>query len=154
MPIILGKSSWRTRAERMSLPAKHLDYDVAVTSEGGPGEQRVEWTDEAINALYVAIGARVREARKRCGWNQADLASAVNLTRSSIANFEAGRQRPPVHVALLIAKVLDTPMETLLPPLGELDGFANTQRPALDLEGRSPSTLDFVTAAVRRATGG
>jgi transcriptional regulator with XRE-family HTH domain len=127
---------------------------VAVTSEGGPGERHVEWTDEAVNALYVAIGARVREARKRCGWNQADLASAVNLTRSSIANFEAGRQRPPVHVALLIAKALDTPVETLLPPLHELAEHVNTQSPALDLEGRAPSTLDFVTAALRRATGG
>jgi transcriptional regulator with XRE-family HTH domain len=127
---------------------------VHVSSEDAFGERRVEWSDEAVNALYVAVGGRVREVRKRCGWSQADLARAANLTRSSIANFEAGRQRPPVHVVLLIAQALGTSMETLLPPLGELDGFANIRSPALDLEGQSSSTHEFVTAAVRRAMGG
>lgn len=112
------------------------------------------WSDEAIKRLYVEIGSRVRRARRKRGLNQIDLASATNLTRSSIANLEAGRQRPPLHVAVLIAQVLDVPVDALLPSGEELDELGMVQTPEIDLEGQSPSAHDFVTAALRRATGG
>jgi transcriptional regulator with XRE-family HTH domain len=114
----------------------------------------VDWSEEAIKALYAEIGSRIRRARKEQGWNQIDLARVVSLTRSSIANLEAGRQRPPVHVILLIAQALGVPADTLLPSGAELDTIASVQSPALDLEGQPASTHDFVTTTVRRATGG
>jgi transcriptional regulator with XRE-family HTH domain len=72
-------------------------------------------TGEAAGALCAETGARVQHARKRQGWTQLDLARAVGMTRSSIANLETGRQRPPVHIVLLIARVLDVPVTDLLP---------------------------------------
>lgn len=48
-------------------------------------------------------------------WTQRELARATGITRSSIANLETGRQRPPVHIALLIAWVLGVPVTDLLP---------------------------------------
>lgn len=52
------------------------------------------------------IGRLVAEARDRTGLSQADVAKRVGLTRSSVANIEAGRQR--VHAARLamLARVL------------------------------------------------
>jgi len=111
-------------------------------------------TEDAIKALYVDIGERVRRARKRQGWSQVDLAQAVDLTRSSIANFEAGRQRPAVHVVLLIALALKIPVEDLLPSGPELDKVAKLQSPIVDLDGQSASTHEFVNSVIRRATGG
>lgn len=110
--------------------------------------------DEAIKALYVEIGDRVRRARKHRGWSQLDLARAVDLTRSSIANLEAGRQRPPVHIALLVAQALDVPVDELLPSGPDLDRFVRVQNSDIDLDGQPAATHEFVTTAIRRATGG
>ena len=111
-------------------------------------------SEESLKALYTEIGAQVRRARKRQGWSQLDLARAVDLTRSSVANLEAGRQRPPVHVALLIAHALDVPVNDLLPSGPDLDRFVKVQSPDIDLDGQPEATHEFVTAAIRRATGG
>lgn len=114
----------------------------------------MDWTNEAINALYADIGGRVRRARKRKGLSQDDLGQAVHLRRTSIANLEAGRQHPPVHVILLIAQVTESPVAELLPTIEDLARLVTVQRPTVDLAGQSDSTLDFVTTAIRRATGG
>jgi transcriptional regulator with XRE-family HTH domain len=114
----------------------------------------LDWSEESIKRVYVEIGGRVRRARKEHGWNQADLAHAVDLARSSIANLEAGRQRPPVHIMLLIAQALDISVATLLPTSSELGALGTIQAPELNLEGQSSSAHDFVTTAIRRATGG
>lgn len=110
--------------------------------------------EEALKALYTEIGTRIREARKRRGWSQLELAQAVNLTRSSVANLEAGRQRPPVHVALLIAHALTVPVDELLPSGSDLDKFVRVQNPAIDLDGQGAAAHEFVTSVMRRARGG
>jgi len=44
------------------------------------------------DARLAKVGHRIAELRKEKGWRQHDLAEAVGLTRSSIANIEVGRQ--------------------------------------------------------------
>jgi transcriptional regulator with XRE-family HTH domain len=115
----------------------------------------VDWNEEATRRLYAEIGTRIRRARKQHGWNQVDLARAVDLTRSSIANIEAGRQRALTHVVVLIAQALSVPVETLLPSAHDLDKIAAIQPPSIgELEGQSETTHDFVTTALRRVAGG
>ncbi|MEX5635827.1 helix-turn-helix domain-containing protein [Parafrankia sp. FMc2] len=114
----------------------------------------MDWTEDAVSALYTDIGGRVRRARKRQGWSQVDLGRVVDLTRSSIANLEAGRQRPPVHVLLLIAKTLEVPVDALLPGAEDLEKIARIPRPVVDLAGQPDATHNFVTSVIRRATGG
>jgi transcriptional regulator with XRE-family HTH domain len=75
----------------------------------------VYYSEESLRELYTCIGAKVRRARNRRGWTQLGLARAVGLSKYSITNVEAGRQRPPLHVALLIAMALDVPVDELLP---------------------------------------
>ena len=57
-----------------------------------------------IEAVYLAIGARVRMIRETLGVQQDDLAKRIpGLTRTSIVNIEAGRQRTPMHKVAEIA---------------------------------------------------
>ena len=51
-------------------------------------------------------GSRLRQCRETSGLTQAQLANHLGLTRSSIANIEADRQRPLVDDAARAAQVL------------------------------------------------
>ncbi len=48
--------------------------------------------------------------------HQAEVAERMQLTRASISNLEAGRQRPQLHQVYALARILDTSIEDLLPP--------------------------------------
>lgn len=77
--------------------------------------------DPLISKVYRELGARIRRYRVEAGLSQAALAGAVNASRTSIANLEAGRQRPPLHVLYQIAGKLERPLADLLPSLAELE---------------------------------
>lgn len=46
-----------------------------------------------IEAIYLSVAARVRMIRETLGLDQGELGKRVGLTRTSIVNFESGRQR-------------------------------------------------------------
>lgn len=56
--------------------------------------------------LYSLFGKRVADARDRAGYTQLQLAEKIGLSRASVANIEAGRQRIVLHQALEIAEAL------------------------------------------------
>lgn len=115
----------------------------------------MQWTEQAINDTYALTGSRIREARKRRKWNQADLADEIGLTRSSVANVEAGRQRLLLHGLLRIAVALDVPTESLLPSTHDLGADLPAAEPSTpDLSGQSDAAHDFVTTTLRRAKRG
>ncbi len=62
--------------------------------------------DEQIDRFYVDAGQRINKARRDAGLTQQALAAVSGLTRSSVANVEAGRQRIPLHVLASMAKPL------------------------------------------------
>lgn len=64
--------------------------------------------------FHVAFGEAVRVERTRQNMTQDDLAKAVRLTRTSITNIEAGRQRPLLYQACEIAQALSVPMDALM----------------------------------------
>lgn len=64
------------------------------------------------------FGQRLKLMRISAELTQDDLADRVGLTRSSIANIEAGRQDPPLSRILCIAAALDCPLGVLV---GEVD---------------------------------
>ena len=71
--------------------------------------------NELADALYAAVGVRVREARRSQKMSQEDLANRVGLTRTSITNVEAGRQKLPLHTLFAIAEALGMEAKELLP---------------------------------------
>jgi ribosome-binding protein aMBF1 (putative translation factor) len=53
------------------------------------------------------IGQAMREARRRLGWNQLDLAQRVGCTESQITKIETGRAQPAQWLKEAIAKELN-----------------------------------------------
>lgn len=69
---------------------------------------------EPIEAVYQALGARVRMIREALGLPQEELAKRVGLVRTSVVNFENGRQRIPAHDIETFARALGTTPKNLL----------------------------------------
>ena len=101
-----------------------------------------------IGRFYRDVGGRVRTARVSKRLTQEDLASKLGLTRSSVANLEAGRQRVPLHVLVLISELLETPISELLPKrsiFDQVDDFFNVHE---QLAIAEESTRDFISGAI------
>lgn len=64
--------------------------------------------------VATRIGARIREFRERAGLTQAQLASAVFVTRQSVGNWEGGKTLPDVQSLQLVAQALGTTVDGLL----------------------------------------
>ena len=71
-------------------------------------------SEEFIAALYAGIGDRVRHYREQQGLTQGELAAALDLTRVSITNLEAGRQRMKLHNIYALAECLGVGIGDLL----------------------------------------
>lgn len=71
-------------------------------------------------ALYGQIGGRIREIRALRGVTQTQLAAEAGLQRTSIANIERGRQRPPLHVIYELSEALGVDVHDLLPSAVEV----------------------------------
>ncbi len=72
-----------------------------------------------LDILYRLIGERIRCARERAGLSQAKLADKLRMSRTSIVNVEAGRQRLPLHVLWYIAEEVGTEAALLIPQQSE-----------------------------------
>jgi len=80
------------------------------------------FTADDLREFYEELGRRVRKARIDSGISQASLAAALGLTRSSVANLEAGRQRIQAHSLVSVAAALSLDPQELLPGNSALPG--------------------------------
>ena len=67
--------------------------------------------------LYRGVGQRIRKIREERKLTQAELATIVSLTRTSITNIEQGRQKLLLHTLYDIAAALAVEPKDLLPEL-------------------------------------
>lgn len=67
-----------------------------------------------IEPCYRLFGAKVEQVRNVLGWTQNELAKKVGLTRTSITNIEAGRQRILMHDVEKFAMAFQTTPKALL----------------------------------------
>lgn len=67
-----------------------------------------------ISVDYIAIGKRIRNARKNKGLTQEKVAEFANVSPNYITIIEKGTSKPSLQVLILIAKVLDTTTDALL----------------------------------------
>jgi transcriptional regulator with XRE-family HTH domain len=100
--------------------------------------------------FYRLVGAKVRHARIKAGFSQAVLAKQVGLTRSSVANLEAARQRTSLYHFVLISQALGAKLDALLP--SEPKSYDSQLESSLQNElADSPESIqDFVLGAVAR----
>jgi transcriptional regulator with XRE-family HTH domain len=60
----------------------------------------------------MSLGERIKEARRKIGMLQSDLADAVGgVTNKTISNWETGVTLPDVFMLGKIARTVDRPME-------------------------------------------
>jgi transcriptional regulator with XRE-family HTH domain len=69
---------------------------------------------KTIEAVHGAVGLRVRMIRETLGMSQIELAKRMRLTRTSLTNIEAGRQRLQLHTVEAFAQSLGTSAKHLL----------------------------------------
>jgi transcriptional regulator with XRE-family HTH domain len=79
--------------------------------------------------IYRLVGEHIRVARQRFvpSMSQVQLAEKIGVSRASVVNIEAGRQRPPLHVLWQIAEALGTELTDLIPSHAE---YAKHEEPA------------------------
>jgi transcriptional regulator with XRE-family HTH domain len=68
-----------------------------------------------LEPLYRSIGTAIRGKRRQLDWSQEKLARKLMISRGTLANIEAGRQRILVHQLYAIAAALDLKPNDLLP---------------------------------------
>ncbi|WP_106497318.1 helix-turn-helix transcriptional regulator [Lentibacillus sp. Marseille-P4043] len=62
---------------------------------------------------------RLEEIRKKCGINQEELASALEVTRQTIGSLENGRYNPSIILAFKIARYFGLSIEEIFIYEGE-----------------------------------
>jgi transcriptional regulator with XRE-family HTH domain len=67
------------------------------------------------------IADRIFQLRKAKNLRQEDLAAALNITRVSVINIEAGRQRLITDYIPIICGMLDCTPNDLFPPIEKID---------------------------------
>ena len=72
------------------------------------------------STIYRIVGQRIKQERNRLGITQAQLSKEVEVSRTSIANMEAGNQNFALDVLYRLAKHLQVTPESLLPTLEEV----------------------------------
>ena len=69
-----------------------------------------------MSDFNIEIGKRVRDARKRSGKTQKELATALDRTQSNMSQLESGDVEWSAHVVAQIARILDVHLSELWPP--------------------------------------
>lgn len=65
--------------------------------------------------LYAVLGGKLKEARRKAGLTQDQLARRVSLSRTSITNIESGTQAVQIHQLYQIAAEIGISPQDLLP---------------------------------------
>lgn len=101
--------------------------------------------------IYVEVGRRIRETRLAHDLTQDELGAHVSLTRTSITNIEAGRQKFLLHTLYEIAEALDVQPAALLPdvPRQASDKTELEQELPSDL---SPAEQEWIVAVATALT--
>ena len=76
--------------------------------------ERMRTMAKSIEPCYRLLGAKVEQMRSLLGWTQGELAGKIGLTRTSIANLEAGRQRVLMHDIEKIAAAFQSTPKAIL----------------------------------------
>ena len=67
--------------------------------------------EEEVDRLYGIIGHRLRSSRQKKQISQDAVAKQLRVRRSSVTNFEHGRQRFPLHHVYAYAEFIGVPVE-------------------------------------------
>jgi len=84
-----------------------------------------------IDRFYKDLGERIKTERIKKKISQEKLAELMNLTRSSVVNFERGRHRPSVYQVVQLGNFLSVDFTELIPFVFQKD---SVPIPDIDIE--------------------
>ena len=114
-----------------------------------------------FDEIYREVGRKIRQTRENQHLSQDSLAQRLGISRTSMVNIEAGRQRTPLHVLWQIAEQLETKLTLLIPTPEEL--LAPQNQSVLDREmmkqieevaNGDPATIKVLTSFVTKKLRG
>lgn len=73
------------------------------------------------SAFYSELGRRLKERRLALSLRQDQVAASLGIERTSLAHIEAARQKPALHVFLLLCRELHMAPEAIWPDLREFE---------------------------------
>ncbi len=105
-------------------------------------------------AQREALGAFIREQRKRANLSLRQLAEMTSLSNPYLSQVERGLHQPSVRVLKAISDALNLSAETLMAQAGLIDAIATSGtdgKPAADAEEKTdvPDTEDAIRADKR-----
>lgn len=106
--------------------------------------------------VYQLIGDRLRQCRRSTRLSQEQVGRKCGYTRATVANVEAGHQRPTIHTLIRLATALETDYRSLLPDPREI-GAPTGQESALPeslkevAEAAGPSDTGKVVSFMQKA---
>jgi transcriptional regulator with XRE-family HTH domain len=113
--------------------------------------------------FYKVFGAKLATARQDANFTQAELASKIGLSRTSVTNIEKGRQPVQLYLVARISQVLDLEISDLLPaketlekmePRAKLDKLAPEKRRWVEtVMGAPTSTLEELKHDTKKQLG-
>lgn len=92
------------------------------------------------------IGDIVKEARKKFGWNQAELARRLNIGQQTVSGWERGTSRPRRPEIARLARVLEIDADLLLKAAGHVGPVANPRIVTLRLSDLTPEKFEQFSA--------
>ena len=69
----------------------------------------------------MTLGEKIREARRRCGLSQEQLAEKLSVSRSAIAKWETDKGLPDVGNLKILSRLLSVSLDRLLDESDEAD---------------------------------
>jgi DNA-binding XRE family transcriptional regulator len=71
---------------------------VTIDLEAGGRMELAVRESDAVDSARQTLGLKLAMCRRANGYSQADFASLIDYTRSTVANVETGRQHVPPHI--------------------------------------------------------
>ena len=67
----------------------------------------------------MAVTSCLQQLRAERGWTQAQLAGEAGVSRQTINSIETGRFEPSLTLALKLARIFATPVESIFSPVDQ-----------------------------------
>jgi transcriptional regulator with XRE-family HTH domain len=103
---------------------------------------------ETWNAQMEALGAFIRQQRKRANLSLRQLAELTTLSNPYLSQIERGLHQPSVRVLKLLSGALNVSAESLLAQAGLLDSAAGSMADGADLAGAGQPGAASVESAI------
>jgi transcriptional regulator with XRE-family HTH domain len=123
-----------------------MSLDVSVVDNVGSG--RHDRQVQEVEPEYRELGATVRRLRRERGLSQQRVAKDCDMSRSALANIEAGHQRVAFHQFLALARALRTDPRELLPQQPPADHPVDEQLIRLGVPERAAKAIAKVVGKV------